>query len=167
MSSASVSIIEKINEHIHKEGSTVNAFCKDKGLKRSSVSSIMNGNITNPGIDTVIELAKALDCSVPYLLGISNKNAGFSMGFAQFHKKEPCNWAVMEASFTAVCKLFKPLPEPTSTFEAISLLLEFYECSMADSRKSGKKPKFNKEYAKTRADFIKECAKHNAENQED
>ena len=44
------------------------------GVSDSSIKSITNGNRINPNIDNLISIAKGLDLSIDYLVGLSNSN---------------------------------------------------------------------------------------------
>lgn len=56
-----------------EKGMSQVALSRLSGVKQSVISDIENGKTRNPGIETVLSLAKALGCSLNDLLGEEEK----------------------------------------------------------------------------------------------
>ena len=83
----------QIKTHIKEKKSSVKALERQAGLKEASVKNILSGRSSNPGIEVVIALAEALDCSVDELIGRSASRSSNVDNIVEDHKtKIPLTW---------------------------------------------------------------------------
>ena len=155
MSRVSEAITQLINEHLHENDLSLLSFCKENGLKQSSMHALMTGRVKNPSLDTLLELAGILNCSLEFLAGRSDTKDTFSPGFSCLNSDNPMDKAIYRQCFDAAEKAYKKYDIPLKP--VIVLAIELYEYSMMTSEERGKKPAFNKEFAKYKSDFVKKC----------
>ena len=60
---------EQIKQRMSERNLTASSVEKKSGLKISAVRNILNNKSTNPGMETLVAIAKTLECSVDALLG--------------------------------------------------------------------------------------------------
>lgn len=65
----------RIKETLEKKNKTQSDLCRETGIKRSTISAIITGVRDNPNIDLLVSIAKALDVSIDYLVGLSDESS--------------------------------------------------------------------------------------------
>lgn len=84
---------EQIKTHIQENKISTKALERQAGLKESSVKNILSGRSNNPGIEVVIAIAEALDCSVDELIGRSTSRSSNVNNIVEDHKtKTSLTW---------------------------------------------------------------------------
>lgn len=70
---------EQIKQRMSERNLTASSVEKKSGLKISAVRNILNNKSTNPGMETLVAIAKTLECSVDALLGNESSNPAYRM----------------------------------------------------------------------------------------
>ena len=65
-------IVERIKLYAREKNMTVKSLLKDAGVGEKMVSNMSGKNGSYPQSDKIAQIAKILDCSVDYLLGITD-----------------------------------------------------------------------------------------------
>jgi len=159
MSRVSEAITQLINEHLHENNLSLLGFCKKNGLKQSSIHALMTGRIKNPSLNTLLELAGILNCSLELLVGRCEAKGTFSPGFSCFHSDKPIDKAIYRQCIEVAEKAYEKYDIPLKPVTVLTI--ELYEYSMATSDEQDKKPTFNQEFANYKLNFIKKCQEAN------
>lgn len=69
MSSKNINYLKNLAEHRLKRNLTQRELAKKSGVSYNTIIKIERGGITNPKIETVVKLAKALNISIDNLIG--------------------------------------------------------------------------------------------------
>ncbi len=72
MSDCKLTLGERIADTLLKQGKTQTDLCNEIGMKTSTLNAIITGERKNPRIETIIPIAKGLNTSLDYLLGLSD-----------------------------------------------------------------------------------------------
>lgn len=59
----------RIQSRLDDIGKSVSKAPVDAGLSRSAIRDILSGKSASPSVDTLVAIARSLDCSVSYLIG--------------------------------------------------------------------------------------------------
>lgn len=62
-------IVENLKRIMDQKNISINSLEKKDGVKASAVQNIIYGRSKSPGVDTLISIAQALECSVYDLIG--------------------------------------------------------------------------------------------------
>lgn len=62
-------IIERIKARLEATGKSAAAASLEAGVGRSAIQSILTGASESPRVETLSKLSRALDCTLPYLIG--------------------------------------------------------------------------------------------------
>lgn len=66
---------EHIKSHIKENDISAKALEREAGLKESAVKNILSGRSNNPGLEVIVAIAEALNCSVDELIGRRNSTS--------------------------------------------------------------------------------------------
>lgn len=73
MSDCKLTLGERIADTLLKQGKTQTDLCNEIGMKTSTLNAIITGERKNPRIETIVPIAKGLNTSLDYLLGLSDE----------------------------------------------------------------------------------------------
>lgn len=73
MSDCKLTLGERIADSLLKQGKTQTDLCNEIGMKTSTLNAIITGERKNPRIETIVPIAKGLNTSLDYLLGLSDE----------------------------------------------------------------------------------------------
>jgi len=147
-------VCEKINEYVQQKDITVAEFCRRHAFKQSSIASLLNGQTKSPSAHMLISLAKALDCSIDFLLGASDTNKGFSPGFG-YLKQSGGDIAVWDECMKAARKTYEKYYSEVPAVDVHNFAMELHNYALSKADHEGVPVKFDKHYAKHRSEMIK------------
>lgn len=75
MSDCKLTLGERIADTLLKQGKTQTDLCNEIGMKTSTLNAIITGERKNPRIETIVPIAKGLNTSLDYLLGLSDTSS--------------------------------------------------------------------------------------------
>ncbi len=73
MNDCNLTLGERIADTLLKQGKTQTDLCNEIGMKTSTLNAIITGERKNPRIETIVPIAKGLNTSLDYLLGLSDE----------------------------------------------------------------------------------------------
>lgn len=66
--------LDKLNQYVEEHGhGSLSRLSTKLGISKQALRSLINGETKNPSIDTVVKIAKILNCSIEELIGKSSK----------------------------------------------------------------------------------------------
>lgn len=75
MNDCNLTLGERIADTLLKQGKTQTDLCNEIGMKTSTLNAIITGERKNPRIETIVPIAKGLNISLDYLLGLSDETS--------------------------------------------------------------------------------------------
>ena len=119
-------LIQKLAE----QNITRNSLAEKAGIKQSSFSRIMTGDIKNPGVHTVAKIAKELNCSIDELIGRKVKGGAKEKDSHQVEERLEFDPKLAATTADAVLNLLDQAEQKVKLEDFLSIAREVYQYSL-------------------------------------
>jgi hypothetical protein len=133
ISSNKLNIEDKIRDLLDKKGMTITALDRTAKLKPGTVANIIHKRLTNPKIETLIQISEALDCDLYDLIDLKRKQHFVK----ELHKNTlPYEWNIdlYISSTTAAQKYFTKYNFHPPLAPCLEIILEIYFYSIKNNQ---------------------------------
>ncbi|WP_039456241.1 helix-turn-helix domain-containing protein [Candidatus Jidaibacter acanthamoebae] len=124
---------EQIKQRMSERNLTASSVEKKSGLKISAVRNILNNKSTNPGMETLVAIAKTLECSVDALLGNQSASSVYASTKNQITRsseKHIWNFKLYNGTLQAVEKIIAQKHLTLTLEQMLHLIQEVYIYSL-------------------------------------
>ena len=127
-----LNIEDKIKDLLDKKGMTITALDRTAKLKPGTSANIIHKRLTNPKIETLVQIAEALDCSLYDLIDLKKKQNFVK----ELHKNTlpyPWDMNLYVSASTVAQKYFTKYNFHPSLGQCLEIILEIYIYSIKNN----------------------------------